>query len=919
MKKKRLNKYIKNREGVALVWAMVASIILLLIIVVIFAVTSASYQKTINAQVDTQAYYTARSLNERIVTFLDNTPEIAAAGGLTQAQQLIANVANATNKTIVQEYTAKELGEGLGSGKVTLVMNSRGTELRITSTGYYGDNEETIITKLALIGQSSFTYLHDNFPAQSSSPFTAKDPATGKSPLDVYTARETALNAITPDSSPVVVGNESPPTKKSADEAAYNDNSKDTATAVSVTGNKELTWKNDSNYDEILGTSAWPATDRVDNTNENQANRDVRRFVTPPSGRWAINPLSLQSNIGTSTAPANTATTTSYNNTRLTMLSLGNKDNSDFSGRDLYMRLGGIGTSASSSDTHFYNALIGLDFTDNKDNTTPNPNVEYYDRNDVTKPQSLWHPQNWNSLTLFTQTTDDATINAGVNANIVLGPYAHIYRLSTTYTSFADYWNYGRYSANPWYGQDTGDMLKAFPGNNSASDVAKARYGMSYMPEYFGNDANIYFLDSIDKKAMLLQGVNIIDQNGGANSVIYSRRSLEIGGGLIKTSAIAGPTTRNVNSNVDGIDLGTTSIYPYYPAITARYSQIFYNTDIVLLAPAGQTRSSRIFDATLPADGYYANSDNYSDANNKKFSPTVKIIGGSIYVGAGQTLSIDGGRLNATGSGNSAASPEKTQVIEPDSITVADGGTLTIRGQYDVTGTTISAYSAYANVDTDIYVQGGGTLNLTNARAAGSVHAAGDNGKKAVVNIKGMVTFNPEERDSINAWSGAQININIGTQFTGNIFGGTGSEIVINEPASTSNVMIYGDIYSLGKVTLNGPLALNAMEENLVDDPNTAVNEALPECHGILILTTPEDDAGELVINGTNRVVSGTSGKIHTLVPYSELTGTAANNVFCSNRDTVDNVCKHWTEGGGSGGGSGDDRVWVKQSTTGGG
>jgi hypothetical protein len=112
---------------------------------------------------------------------------------------------------------------------------------------------------------------------------------------------------------------------------------------------------------------------------------------------------------------------------------------------------------------------------------------------------------------------------------------------------------------------------------------------------------------------------------------------------------------------------------------------------------------------------------------------------------------------------------------------------------------------------------------------------------------------------------------------------------------------------------MNGSFNINTMEENLVDDPLTDVNEALPECHGIMILTTPEGDAGEFVINATaaNAIINGTSGKVHTFVPYSGITGTTAGYVFCSDRDALDNICKHGTTGGA--------RVWVKQSTTGGG
>jgi hypothetical protein len=401
---------------------------------------------------------------------------------------------------------------------------------------------------------------------------------------------------------------------------------------------------------------------------------------------------------------------------------------------------------------------------------------------------------------------------------------------------------------------------------------------------------------------------------------------VEIGGGLIKsstnaTATNAGPTTRGINSNVDGIDYGSTSAYGNYPVITARYSQILYNTDIVLMAPEGKTRESRILDATLPTDGtVYGNSDTYSTANNKRFSPTVKILGGSIYVGAGQTLTIDGGRLNTTGDGNSDANPEKTLQVEPDSITVADGGTLNIRGRYTETADpSYIAPSKYANVKSNIYVQGGGTLNLKKgAWLAGSVHAAGTDTKKAEVNIIGNdVCFDTANGGSINIWANAKGYIGTSTTFSGNIAVDTDGEILI-DGSSTNPPIIIGDIYCLGKLTINGNITLKALAANLIDDPATPdVNESEPRYHGIFIYDFPGTGTGSLDIKGTDTEIKGDAftgtenpnPRLHTFVSYPSITGAKANKIFCADRDESNNICKHWTMG---------VRVWQKQSMTGG-
>jgi hypothetical protein len=63
-----------SSPGSALIWAMVTSVILLILISVMAVVVQAAYHRQRASQIETQAYYTARSVNERISNWLDGTP-----------------------------------------------------------------------------------------------------------------------------------------------------------------------------------------------------------------------------------------------------------------------------------------------------------------------------------------------------------------------------------------------------------------------------------------------------------------------------------------------------------------------------------------------------------------------------------------------------------------------------------------------------------------------------------------------------------------------------------------------------------------------------------------------------------------------------------------------------------------------------
>jgi hypothetical protein len=137
-----------------------------------------------------------------------------------------------------------------------------------------------------------------------------------------------------------------------------------------------------------------------------------------------------------------------------------------------------------------------------------------------------------------------------------------------------------------------------------------------------------------------------------------------------------------------------------------------------------------------------------------------------------------------------------------------------------------------------------------------------------------------------------------------------------------------GDVYALGKVTIKGNFILYPLDKgvlagigkgtdapnvSLADEPATPdIDESLPEHHGIFIYDIPEVGTGSLEIVGSlniGGISAARNPKIHTFVPYPSITGTAADKIFCADRDLSNNICTHWTT---------STRVWVRQSTAGG-
>jgi hypothetical protein len=327
-----------------------------------------------------------------------------------------------------------------------------------------------------------------------------------------------------------------------------------------------------------------------------------------------------------------------------------------------------------------------------------------------------------------------------------------------------------------------------------------------------------------------------------------------------------------VNSHIKGMSYGKASKYPNYFAITTRYSQIIYNTDIVLRTPGGAStpRISYILDALLPDDGIYGKDNDFSDAYNKQWTPTVKIIGGHMFVGAGQNLYIGGGRINT----NPASPGEHTLTVSPSSLTVENGGLVSL------------ASSEYTNVTTDMHING--KVTLTGGAKAGG---------KAVVG------------------SGGALEIGDAARYDGNIYVGRGGTLTISSGALVGDIrianggaitigagaVITGDVRCAGKMKIMGDISLNysPTSGNPADNPSTAdIDESEVVggkyiYHGIFIYSDPEVGVGELTLAGAP-AINGTSGRIHTFAGCLAIPRKDSGETFCNNCSNK-NVCRHWT------------------------
>ncbi|MDR0519495.1 MAG: hypothetical protein LBG82_05535, partial [Clostridiales Family XIII bacterium] len=351
-------------------------------------------------------------------------------------------------------------------------------------------------------------------------------------------------------------------------------------------------------------------------------------------------------------------------------------------------------------------------------------------------------------------------------------------------------------------------------------------------------------------------------EDGSSGGTIYSLRGLTIGGMPTRTKAWYTAEGVNVNGWVCDAFIEDDDSPSYISEYTMhiRYSQIIYNTDIVLETPNGAAtpRKSAFKPALNYRNAWYRNANNTGDAYKTRremlarYKPKTKIIGGHVYVGSGQTLTIYGGKqlyLNPGGLpavSNDKPTGEYNMEVRPDSMTIATGASVSIET------------SENTNVDTEIYVSG--SLKL-----------------KAGSNVKGTIFVEKE----------GSLVMDGGGTFTGDIYVKNGGTINIG-----GGTVINGDVYCAGKMMITGSITVNhpAVMEN---DPITEADESQPALHGIYIMHSPVTGNGSLTLAGTG-MVSGSSGKIHSIAGYPSITGAPAEAVFCDNKDESNNACEHW-------------------------
>jgi hypothetical protein len=818
---------------------------------------------------------------------------------------------------------------GTAEAKISVNWNDPDADMKnkiitIATTGHFGDDTQTVTTKLFLSTDASHSDQFADFIVSSSSFSLAK-------------AEQKALeyNALAPDPSPVLEGLFWTVGESYIKNNSWNQFGADMISAGQT--NREIkledffSWASNATIKSGSGGNTWPSAAAyagfpwLTHTNTNWPTANIfetfnyqasnsstvnvgsainyvendRTFISPANGRMTFNPLKNDGRSG--------ANIDSDYNTKLSCFSVNGT-----AGKNDRLRLAG-----DSKNTAKYNAYMGIDFVDQNTgaNVLANPHVEYVPNNagmNVTLGKSgnsynsatpdfnsdtrraSWYPQKWNSCAIFTQAGSDSTINAGINARLVFGPFQHGYR-SGDDSGYYDYWGWGSYVSNPNYGQAQGDAFKAYPEFSNGS--GKNKRGMPSVPVYYGNNFDLYLLDNVGTTtaekanpsykgnlAWIQQGMSVLnelDSAGEPKGSIYSLRGLAIGGMHRRTANwVCASDGVRIGSSIDGwVDDDDPTEYALAQFTQTRYSTLIYNTDIILRTPNGKStpRTSAFNSAKTYLDQYLTEGTSNSDRNKfwrrdyAKYYPKTKIYGGRVYVGEGQTLNVQGGvqlynrssgSNNTSGansgkpvSGDLIPTGEYTMYVAPESITIAADAAVIIEA------------SENENVDTKFYVSG--SLNL-----------------KSGSRVKGDILVE----------NGAVLTLEGSCNLTGNIYVKNGGKINI-----ASGAVITGDVYCAGAMSLSGSVTVNHPAV-MTDDPNTAADESQAALHGIYIYNSPSIGVGSISV-AAGSIVAGNSGKIHSFAGYPALTGTGANSVFCNinypvvgvGRDPGNNTCKHWT------------------------
>jgi hypothetical protein len=649
-------------RGSSLIW--VISVMLIMIVVLGVGLTAVNGRLNLSTtrHEQHQAYYTALSSTDTLSAWITKGGE--------DVERLLGTIPGPADNPDNIVVNTDGLPAEVGTCEVNLrFLDPEKTVLKIASTATFAGTSETV--SLTLTQNGSRLSFEGELRASDYSTTTADTRATVLANLE-----SGGVVALYEPDSKVDNTNSNTADRDLLDR--YITGTKSTAEARWTNVNLMASEGPDDNF--ILGTQHNKTNGAYDTAFDN------RRFMMPKNGRITIDPLEQDVYAGT----PNAATPNGNDNTKLVTLSIEGIDGvpdkevlfrlASGSAATEYGLLNNTGGSFYDRSRPRWASLLMFNFTDNAGKTET---LNYSINGDA--KSYTWHPNTWKRLDIFVQP------DAEVVSNLVIGPFGHKNDATMDLRSFGNF-------VDNWHGTQVKDFKNQWP--YVESTLRDSQKGLPLFPVDYGKGVGFWILDGGgeggDRYFRIMQGANIM------SGTIYSTRPTIIGGALIRSSE--GHTTDNLNSRIDGFADVSPVTFATYVEATTRYGLLVHNTDIILKAPSSGTAASEIRRPqtwrdrnNLPnSEGTAA--EKLAHVTDTNYEPTMTIKGGTIYVGDRQTLTIKGATRN-------------NMWVAPDKIVVAAGGALIIE------------QSAYTNVLTDIYVDGGALTINRGARIKGNIYA----------------------------------------------------------------------------------------------------------------------------------------------------------------------------------------------------